>query len=81
MAYNHDKEKTAGHSIAVQSADLEEEKADGNVDVGEAGVDETLKRQLRARHASMLAIGGAIGTGLIIGEFRSLSKLANVLHN
>ena len=29
---------------------------------------EILNRQLRSRHASMLALGGAIGTGLIIGS-------------
>lgn len=35
---------------------------------------EHLKRQLRARHASMLAIGGAIGTGLIIGSGIGLAR-------
>jgi amino acid permease len=29
--------------------------------------DEQLRRGLRSRHVTMIAIGGAIGTGLIIG--------------
>ena len=33
-----------------------------------------LKRELRSRHASMLAIGGAIGTGLVIGSGVGLAR-------
>ena len=33
-----------------------------------------LKRELKSRHASMLAIGGAIGTGLVIGSGVGLAR-------
>lgn len=33
-----------------------------------------LKRNLQARHIAMIAIGGAIGTGLIIGTGSALAK-------
>lgn len=33
-----------------------------------------LKRALKARHVTMIAIGGAIGTGLIIGTGAALAK-------
>lgn len=33
----------------------------------------TLQRGLKARHITMIAIGGAIGTGLIIGTGKSLA--------
>jgi hypothetical protein len=33
-----------------------------------------LKRELQSRHASMLAIGGAIGTGLVIGSGVGLAR-------
>lgn len=55
----------------------DKEKADLEVQVGPVEQDqhdEVLKRQLRARHASMLAIGGAIGTGLIIGSGQGLAR-------
>lgn len=34
----------------------------------------TLHRGLKARHITMIAIGGAIGTGLIIGTGKSLAQ-------
>ncbi|KAK4689407.1 hypothetical protein P7C73_g696, partial [Tremellales sp. Uapishka_1] len=41
-------------------------------------LEENLHRQLKARHASMLAIGGAIGTGLIIGSGVGLARAGPV---
>ena len=67
MSDPSDKEKGASHGVSVQPANYDDEKGLDNADLVDATADETLKRQLRARHASMLAIGGAIGTGLIIG--------------
>jgi amino acid permease len=57
-----DDTKGGGHDVAVSSA----------------APPEHLKRQLRARHASMLAIGGAIGTGLIIGSGIGLARAGPV---
>ncbi|EGE83765.2 hypothetical protein RJZ56_003407 [Blastomyces dermatitidis] len=45
---------------------------EGVVDEDEKGV--ALRRGLKARHITMIAIGGAIGTGLIIGTGSALAK-------
>ncbi|EGC47137.1 dicarboxylic amino acid permease [Histoplasma capsulatum var. duboisii H88] len=45
---------------------------DGVVDEDEKGI--ALHRGLKARHITMIAIGGAIGTGLIIGTGSALAK-------
>ncbi|PGH07292.1 AAT family amino acid transporter [Blastomyces parvus] len=46
--------------------------AGGEVDEDEKGV--ALHRGLKARHITMIAIGGAIGTGLIIGTGSALAR-------
>ena len=38
-----------------------------------------LHRGLKARHITMIAIGGAIGTGLIIGTYVSFKKIKRLL--
>ncbi|KAL2801834.1 amino acid permease/ SLC12A domain-containing protein [Aspergillus granulosus] len=50
-------------------------------DVKGASKDETveLHRELKARHISMIAIGGAIGTGLIIGTGKALTYPGSLL--
>ncbi len=40
---------------------------------------EHLHRGLKARHITMIAIGGAIGTGLIIGTGKALAQSGYVL--
>lgn len=53
-----------GNEKIPQSEYLQREPSSEMVDVG--GVDD-LHRGLKARHITMIAIGGAVGTGLIIG--------------
>lgn len=67
----------AGHdeidTIEAQDAQYEfgekEEPRDEHVE---------LQRDLKARHISMIAIGGAIGTGLIIGTGKALTYLVRI---
>lgn len=40
----------------------------------ETSPDTSLHRGLKARHVSMIAIGGAIGTGLIVGTGKALAQ-------
>jgi amino acid permease len=51
-----------------------------HVDIEEAPIvaPEDLHRNLKSRHASMLAVGGAIGTGLIIGSGTGLARAGPV---
>jgi amino acid transporter len=39
-----------------------------------------LHRGLKSRHITMIAIGGAIGTGLIVGTGKALAQSGYVLH-
>ncbi|BGP18227.1 amino acid transporter [Rhodosporidiobolus nylandii] len=48
-------------------------KYDGQIDEG-ISADEDLHRGLKARQISMIALGGAIGTGLVIGSGSGLAK-------
>ncbi|KAJ5502936.1 Amino acid/polyamine transporter I [Penicillium fimorum] len=51
---------------------------DGKIEHGQSGLNDPnhveLQRALKARHITMIAIGGAIGTGLIIGTGEALAK-------
>lgn len=40
-----------------------------------------LHRGLKSRHITMIAIGGAIGTGLIIGTGKALAQAGYVAHD
>src|SRR5579875_1151560 len=48
-------------------------KVESGTDAGNMKSDTKLKRTLRARHLSMIAIGGAIGTGLFMASGSSIS--------
>jgi yeast amino acid transporter len=46
----------------------------GDEEIPAGGQPTELHRGLKARHITMIAIGGAIGTGLIIGTGQSLAR-------
>ncbi|KAI1282436.1 amino acid permease [Xylaria sp. FL0933] len=54
--------------------DYEYQHEHGHVRGIETSAETKLHRGLKARHISMIAIGGAIGTGLIIGTGKALAK-------
>ncbi|KAI1104216.1 putative amino acid permease [Jackrogersella minutella] len=56
--------------IAYSDADLEHSHVRGL----ETSAETSLQRGLKARHITMIAIGGAIGTGLIIGTGKALAQ-------
>lgn len=65
------------NSISIAPRTTEEKPADSYLsDDLEKHIGETteLKRRLKARHLSMIAIGGTIGTGLFIGSGEALAK-------
>jgi amino acid transporter len=60
-----DVEKSAGHT---------EEFADTHIRGLETSANTSLHRGLKSRHITMIAIGGALGTGLIIGTGKALAQ-------
>ncbi|KLJ11986.1 hypothetical protein EMPG_09627 [Blastomyces silverae] len=75
MASWNGKEDVASAESQVKNEYSEENVSaspEGEVDEDEKGV--ALHRGLKARHITMIAIGGAIGTGLIIGTGSALAK-------
>ncbi|KAI5295523.1 amino acid transporter [Ascosphaera acerosa] len=48
--------------------------SESEVTVAEDGAHVSLERGLKARHITMIAIGGAVGTGLLIGTGSALAR-------
>ncbi|GJN92977.1 hypothetical protein Rhopal_006022-T1 [Rhodotorula paludigena] len=68
----YDKEYVGGATVEERRPSLAPPKL-GHIDEGIAE-DEDLHRGLKARHISMIAIGGSIGTGLVIGSGSALVR-------
>ncbi|KAF9532935.1 dicarboxylic amino acid permease [Crepidotus variabilis] len=71
MAYN---EKPKDSSFVEEKADTFQELDDQNEEFNEPPPEESLHRGLKARQISMIAMGGAVGTGLIIGSGTALRR-------
>lgn len=61
---------------AAQTGEMPHVAADGGVEYTDH---QHLHRGLKSRHITMIAIGGAIGTGLIIGTGKALARSGYVL--
>lgn len=66
-----DVEKT---STPIQTGEYDGPKQDLHIRGLETSPETSLHRGLKARHITMIAIGGAIGTGLIVGTGRALAQ-------
>ncbi|BGP41989.1 amino acid transporter [Rhodotorula kratochvilovae] len=74
---DYDTEKGYGGGTTVEERrtppDVDKANYDGQIDEGIAP-EEDLHRGLKARQISMIAIGGSIGTGLVIGSGTALTR-------
>ena len=73
-----DPEKDYEANVTVASAGRYGLEPTGPVEIADEAPPEDLHRSLKSRHASMLAVGGAIGTGLIIGSGAGLAHAGPV---
>ena len=80
--HGHDAEKAGSSSAAEKSGSLvDSPHLDDQHIVGiETSAAMALHRGLKARHITMIAIGGAIGTGLIIGTGKALAQARGPRH-
>jgi amino acid transporter len=73
--HGHDVEKT-GYTATAHAGEEVAVAADGGINYGD---NKHLHRGLKSRHITMIAIGGAIGTGLIIGTGKALAQSGCVI--
>ena len=66
--------------LAVRTEIIDFEQPNKNINPSDPSrlQDERLRRQLKSRHGSMIAIGGAIGTGLILTSGTGLARAGPV---
>ena len=74
---SHDAEKSAAGGIYDHdetAADFNQGKPSMPIRGHETSAETSLERGLKARHITMIAIGGAVGTGLVIGTGDALAQ-------
>ncbi len=69
-----DAEKSVGYAAGRSSSSDDRIPGEGEVAPVETNTGTSLHRGLQARHITMIAIGGAIGTGLLIGTGKALAQ-------
>ncbi|KAI5304133.1 hypothetical protein KEM56_006811 [Ascosphaera pollenicola] len=66
--------KVTGHDVEANGGVKEFVAIESELPFSEAEAEVSLKRGLKARHITMIAIGGAVGTGLLIGTGSGLAR-------
>ncbi|RSL64249.1 hypothetical protein CEP54_004794 [Fusarium duplospermum] len=74
MASNDVEKTDLGYDATVPTEKVERGDQDLHIRGLETSAETSLQRGLKARHITMIAIGGAIGTGLIIGTGKALAQ-------
>lgn len=69
-----DVEKAGGYEESVAAGQVQDDKQATHTTGLETSPETSLQRGLQARHITMIAIGGAIGTGLVIGTGKALAQ-------
>jgi amino acid transporter len=74
MASNDVEKTDMGYDVSMPTEKVERGDQDLHIRGLETSAETSLQRGLKARHITMIAIGGAIGTGLIIGTGKALAQ-------
>jgi amino acid transporter len=69
-----DVEKTGDYEDSVAAGQVQDGKQRPHTTGLETSPETSLQRGLQARHITMIAIGGAVGTGLVIGTGKALAQ-------